>query len=217
MAEQTHSAKTETEAKFIIRDAEIFAALKNSTQLGEFDVRSTGTKRIVDRYVDGSQRQIFRAGYACRLRKDRAGGQKITLKALTPAVGHLHRREEIEAVVEADQPDAWPESEAKHRVQQMLGSETLQSLFTIYQTRHTYHLLREGQPVIELSLDGVTYDEVDYNEGRVDYYEVEAELLPAGREADLADGVVALESQFALQPQTQSKFERALARYSLNF
>lgn len=207
-----NSAKIETEAKFIIGDLEMFTALKHSAQLGEFELRPTGTKRIVDRYVDGPQREIFRAGYACRLRENKGKGQKVTLKALTPAAGHLHRREEIEAVVEADQPTDWPESEAKRRVQQMIGSESLQSLFTIYQTRHTYHLLQGGQPVIELSLDEVSYNEADHDEGRVDYYEAEAELLPAGREADLADAVAALQSRFALQPQAQSKFERALTR-----
>ncbi len=205
------STKIETEAKFVIHDAETFAALKDTKELGDFEVEARGTKTVVDHYLDAPRREIFRAGYACRLRaSDTSAKSVVSLKALTSAEGHLHRREELEVMVETAERADWPESEIKERVGQMVGDQPLHTLFTIHQKRHQYHLRRDGQAVIELSLDEVSQDD-----GQVDYYELEAELLEAGSEDDLAACVSALQQGWALPAQTQSKFERALAAQSL--
>jgi CHAD domain-containing protein/adenylate cyclase class IV len=200
------NGRIETEAKFIIPDASVFAELKQITRLAAFELKPLGTKDLVDRYLDTDTRRIFQAGYACRIRKS-WDKQLLTLKALTAAEGHLHRRQEIEAEVAGDQPQNWPESEARRLILEMTGTAALQTLFVIHQKRHQFHAFLEGQPVIEFSLDEVSLQ----NEATPDYFELEAELIEAGTEADLTAFVNALVANWSLQPENQSKFERALA------
>lgn len=209
------SAKIETEAKFLIPDSATFSALQQLNQLGDFELRPLDSKTVVDRYLDTADQSLFRAGLACRLRrvKDR---QIITLKALTPAAGTIHRRQEIEMEMtadafQADQPHSWHQSELKQRVVEIAGPAPLHTLFTLYQTRHQFQALWQGQPVIEFSLDEVSL----HDPAVVDYRELEAELLEPGSEADLTRFLRALQVTWPLQAETQSKFERALAALSL--
>jgi len=199
--------KTETEAKFLIPDAAVFTRLQQRTELGAFVLTPVGTKNITDRYLDTATRQILENGYACRIRRSQ-GRQLLTLKALTPASGHLHRRQEIEIEVKGDDPQAWDDSEARQLLLGMIGSAALQTLFVIHQQRHQFLALLNEQPVIEFSLDEVSLGD----EGTVDYFELEAELVEAGTETDLTTFVEALQVNWPIQPEQSSKFERGLLR-----
>ncbi len=198
--------KIETEAKFVIPDASVFGELKEITQLDGFQLELIGTRQMVDRYLDTAARHMYRAGYACRIR---ATGEKklVTLKSLTPAEGTLHRRQEIEQEVETDQPAAWPDSEAKSLVSDIIGLAPLETLFTIHQSRHQYHARREDQIILELSLDEVSFDDPE----TIDYHGLEAELKGSGTEADLVQFIESLQEKWLLQPDSLSKFERGLA------
>lgn len=203
------SNRVETEAKFIIPDAATFAALQQLDQLGDFQLKPVGVKTVVDCYLDTADRRLFQAGLACRLRniQDR---RLITLKALTPATGTIHRRQEIEATIKSadfagDKPHTWGNNDAQKRVVEIAGPAPLQTLFTLHQIRHQFHAMRQGQPVIEFSLDAVSLSDPEV----VDFFELEGELIGSGSEADLARFVTAVQSHWPVQPQTQSKFERA--------
>lgn len=196
----------ETEAKFVIPDRATFTALQQITRLDGFELRSIGPKTVVDRYLDTADRRLLRAGFACRVRQS-GGKQILTLKSLTPAEGEIHRRREIEAEVETDQPQAWAGAEAGNLALAIAGPAPLETLFVLYQTRHQFQVRLQGQPVIELSLD-----EVSLHEGStVDYLELEAELMEGGTEADLNHFIDTLQRRWSLKVETQSKFERALA------
>ena len=201
-----HRVKIETEVKFIIPDQATLAALKKVTSLDDFQLQSIGTKSLVDRYLDTSDKRLFRAGYACRIRTT-PQKQTFALKSLTPPEGNIHRRQEFEMEVESDQPQTWAKGEAKDLVLGIIGEQQLHSLFTIYQTRHKYHGRLGEEPIIELSLDEVSVNDA----GKTDYFELEAELLESGSEDDLGRFVDALQANWDLQPEVQSKFERALA------
>lgn len=207
MLNQTNHFTTETEVKLAVPDAATFAALQNINQLGRFQIKASGSKTIVDRYLDTAGRRLFQAGYACRLRLTKQQ-QILAIKSLTPPQKNAHRRLEIEQPVDSDQPQQWPQGQAKNLVLKIINRHPLQTLFTLYQTRHKYQIISNGQPVIELSLDEVSLD----NPATVDYFELEAELLGNGLEADLFEFVDALQSCWPLQPETQSKFERAYYR-----
>ncbi|NJN92721.1 MAG: CHAD domain-containing protein [Anaerolineales bacterium] len=203
------SNRVETEAKFNIPDAATFAALQQLDQLGDFQLKPVGVKTVVDSYLDTADRRLFQAGLACRLRniQDRC---LITLKALTPATGTIHRRQEIEATIksadfEGDKPHTWGKNEAQKRVVEIAGPAPLQTLFTLHQIRYQFHAMRQDQPVIEFSLDAVSLSDPEV----VDFFELEGELIGSGSEADLARFVSAVQSHWPVQPQTQSKFERA--------
>jgi CHAD domain-containing protein/uncharacterized protein YjbK len=205
------SSKIEVEAKFIIPDSATFAALQELRHLDDFELRPLGTKPVVDRYLDTAEQRLYRAGLACRLRhvKDK---QIITLKSLTEAATEIHRRQEIEEEVEssdfqAGQPLKWPDNEVKKVVVEIISAAPLQPLFTLYQTRYQYQVLWRSRAVIEFSLDEVSLR----NPAEVDYYELEAELLEPGSEADLTRFTAALRAVWPLQAETRSKFERALA------
>ena len=198
--------KTETEIKFIIPDYHTFAALKVRRKLGDFRIKPLSTKKFVDRYLDTTTRAIIQAGFACRIRTVE-GEHTLTLKSLSPPDSQIHRRQEIEAEVKSDKPQAWPASLAKKTISEIVGSASLQTLFTLYQTRHKFHVIRQGKPVMELSLDEVSHTEAN----KADYFELEAELIKSGSEADLNHFISALQAQWGLQSENQSKFERAFA------
>lgn len=202
--------KVEIEAKFGVPNPTTFAALQELSQVGEFELKPIGVKTVVDCYLDTADRRLYRAGLACRLRKAN-DQQLLALKALTPVEGDLHRREEIEIEIDAEQfqvaqPQAWPDSRAKAVVVEIIGPVPLETLFTLYQKRRKFHALRQGQPVIEFSLDEVSLDD----QAVVDYREVEAELIEPGVEANLISFIAALQAKWPLELERQSKFERAL-------
>lgn len=196
----------ETEAKFIIPDQATFTALEQLTRLGNFEIKALGVKEIADRYLDTSDKRLFQAGYACRIRNTK-GQQTLTVKSLTPATTEVHRRHEMEMAVETDEPPAWPQSEIKNLVLDIVDEAALQTLFWLYQTRYKYHVIYQNQPIIELSLDKVALRQPE----DIDYLGLEAELLENGSEANLTLFCKTLQQQWALVADPQSKFERALA------
>ncbi len=203
---EMNTNKVETEAKFVISDASVFSALQEITQLGSFELKPVGVYTLVDRYLDTASRQMFRAGFACRIRQVNSR-QLLTLKATAPADGGLHRRQEFEVEIESEQPQLWPDSEAKKLVLQTVGDAPLQTLFVVHQTRQQYHVFRQDRLVIEFSLDEVAFNDPAV----VDYCGLEAELTADGVETDLVELVEALQANWLLQPDSLSKFERGLA------
>jgi CHAD domain-containing protein/uncharacterized protein YjbK len=197
--------RVETELKFSVPDAETFAALRRLTELGDFQLRPLGTKTISDRYLDADQK-LLQAGLACRIRQS-GPTQLLTLKSLAVPDGNLHRRQEIEQEVTSDQPQSWPDGEAKTLVTNLIGESTLATLFVLRQTRHKFHVVVNNQPVLEVSLDEVSHGDQE----PIDYYELEAELLPNADESVLTDFTRVLLEQWSLPPEHQSKFERGLA------
>ncbi|MBN1994270.1 MAG: CYTH domain-containing protein [Anaerolineae bacterium] len=195
----------ETEAKFIIPDWATFAALQQLNKLGDFSINPIGVKEVVDRYLDTADKRIYQAGFTCRIREAK-GRQLLSLKSLARARGELHRRQEIEMEVDTDQPRCWAEGEAKSLVWGIIGDAPLQTLFTLYQVRHKFHVYCQQQLVIELSLDKVSLPQA-----ALDYLGLEAELIEAGTEANLARFTKMLQARWPLAADAQSKFERALA------
>jgi inorganic triphosphatase YgiF len=202
-------SKIETEAKFTIPEIDTFTALQHITRLGVFELTPVGVKNIHDRYLDTANRDLYRAGYACRIRTGNER-QRLTLKSLTPATEAIHRRYEIEVDVETDQPQNWAKGEARALVLGIIGSASLETLFHIYQTRHIYHVFHQDRPIIEYSLDKVSL----HQDSAIDYLELEAELIEGATEADLECFIETLLVDWPLQPETRSKFEQGLA--SLN-
>jgi inorganic triphosphatase YgiF len=203
------SSKIETEAKFTVPEIGTFKALQRITRLGDFELTPVEVKNIRDRYLDTADRDLYRAGYACRIRT-RDEQQRLTLKSLTPAIEAIHRRHEVEADVETDDPQNWAKGEARTLVLDIIGSASLETLFHIYQTRHVYHVLHQDRPVIEYSLDEVSL----HQEATIDYLELEAELIEGAAEAALDRFIETLLADWPLQPEKRSKFEQGLA--SLN-
>jgi len=207
------TANIETEAKFGIPNKDTFRALKDTFEangtgrLGQFQLKPAGVKTMTDRYFDVADKRLLKAGYACRIRTVKQK-QTLTIKSLTPAQGHVHRRQEIEMAVESGYPWEWAEGPAKTLVLSIIGRATPETLFTLRQTRQKFTAFYQKLPVIELSLDEVWLGDTH----TVDYFELEAELIAAGTEDDLTRFIAVLQANWPLQPEHKSKFERALAQ-----
>ena len=202
----------EIEAKFILPDEHIFRRLVDVDELGGLRLSTAQVKQVRDRYVDTAQGAFLRGGYACRLRA--VGDVRlVTLKSIAVADDAVHRREEVEVRLTPTQAsgpvDLWPASEATDFARHFCAGQPLELLFELQQERHVRLATRRGedQPVIEVSVDHVCFSD----DSVCQVYELEAELLPAGRLADLTPLTVELIEQWALLPQAMSKFERGLA------
>lgn len=203
MADST-SIKVETEIKFSIPDITTFSALKSLTALGSFQFESARTKIITDRYLDTRDHRLLQAGYACRLRFAKTQ-INLTLKSLAPPDGAVHRRQELETAVPSEQTGQWPDNEVTRSLNAMTGGAALETLFLVHQTRHQSLVSYHDQTVMEFSLDEVAHQ----SGAAADYFELEAELTGSGTEATLAEFTHALQANWSLQPENQSKFERA--------
>jgi CHAD domain-containing protein/adenylate cyclase class IV len=200
----------EIEAKYSVADPAVFAALLEVRALGEYALRPTGSRDVIDHYLDTPARDILRGGYACRLREGEKDGRwLVTVKGLDKAAGAVHQREEHECEIPPSAPpDEWPEGPAREIVTRLSGGEALVELFTLRQHRDLRAVEQDGRAVAELSLDTV---EMHIGPRTSVTHEVEIELEAAGTLDDLHAIAAALEP-YKLKAQSKSKFERALAK-----
>jgi len=200
----------EIEAKYAISDPAAFDALLDLRALGTYTLRPTGERHVVDHYLDTADRDLFRAGYACRLRESEADrGWLLTVKGLGKAEGAVHEREEYESAVPANTaaPTDWPECPAREIVQRLSGGRALVELFALRQLRID-RAVEEGERAVgELSLDTVDTEIAGH---KTLTRELEIELGPSGTPEDL-HAVDAELRGYALRPVSASKFERVLA------
>jgi inorganic triphosphatase YgiF len=179
------------------------------TQSRGYHFKDPKTKTVTDIYLDTANRDLYHAGFACRIRHNPANNTWIaTLKGLGGVQGAIHSRAEYETPVPASvQPDQWPASQARDLALQLSQNQSLASLFTLTQTRHTRQLEFKERNVGELSLDEVIYNIGNHEDLA---YELEIEL---GQDGTL-DDLHALHSSLmplGLIPEPESKFERGLS------
>lgn len=197
----------EIEAKFCVPDMETFNRLRRADHLAGFTLSARQVKRVHDTYLDTQDRLVTSGGYACR-RRQQAEGVLMTLKRLRDAEGAIHRREELEVQMPAYQPPAaWPASPLRDRVLGLIGESPLIPLFSLQQVRLVRRVSQGDRQVAELSLDGV---HLAADNRELSFLEAEVELGAQGDEEDLAALVACLQNEWYLEPETRSKFERAL-------
>ncbi len=196
----------EIEAKFRAPDADMLERLGEATHLAGYPIFAGRTEQLSDTYLDTERWQMLTAGYACRRRlvEDHI---LISVKQVLSPEDVVHRREELQVDLAADVPPSeWPESEARTRVLEIIGDQPLIEMLSLRQTRSTRWVGTIDRPLAEISLD-----EVNLEPSGTVYHEVEVELMQAGTEADLAALVGELRTEWSLEPEPLSKFERAFA------
>ncbi len=70
----------EIEAKYAISDPAVFDTLLDLRALGTYTLRPTAERHVVDHYLDTADRDLFRAGYACRLRESEADRRELEIE-----------------------------------------------------------------------------------------------------------------------------------------
>lgn len=203
----------EIEAKFSVPNATVLAHLNALQQMAGFSVLPPKVKSLRDCYLDTEDRRIFAHGYALRRRKQDDGDWIISLKGLGGATGAIHRREEVETKLmpqlTEQAPTIWQQSEVYSKLQQMLGTATLDVLFCLSQKRITHRIADAERIVAKMSLDEV---HLPLKTAETIFFEMEVELTKDGTEDDLRKIVTFIQENFFLHPETRSKFERALAQ-----
>jgi len=203
------ASPVEIEAKYSISEPALFDTLLELRALGDYALRPTGERHVVDHYLDTAHRDLLRGGYACRLREGEAGRHwLLTVKGLGGANGAVHQREEHEGEVPPKStPEDWPESPAHETVTRLSEGRPLSELFSLRQLRISRAVERGDRAVGELSLDTV---EANIAGRKSLAREIEIELGASGGIDDL-HAIDAALRPYGLKAQSTSKFERALA------
>lgn len=193
----------EIEAKYTASRTQFLYLLKIRA-LGEYSLETTGEQTLIDHYVDTSERDIKKAGYACRMR-EKNGRWTLTVKGLGGVEGAIHQREEYETEIQRNMPlEQLPDSPARDLALSLSRSNPLVELCAIHQRRAKRVVCQGKRRVGEMSLDVV-----DMGAGE-QIYEVEIELQQDGTLADLQVLDEILQKD-GLRPELLSKFERAMA------
>lgn len=203
----------EIEAKFRIPDEGTFLRALEMDALLDFDLGTVRILEFLDRYFDTVDRAALKHRYACRIRQQ--GARFVaTLKGLGESAGPVHRRSEYEVQLpDLLLPFDWPPGDARELALRLFESEPLVVLFEIKQTRHLRHLFRGSRPVAELSLD--RFEILRGPAVASSGLELEVELMAEGSSADMRRIVDEFLAVWRLMPETQSKFERAMAVLNL--
>ena len=195
----------EIELKYDVTDRALLAPLLEAATPAGLAGGEWTEALVDDRYVDTAGRAVEHAGYAARIR-ERGDRRILGLKALTPAVGAVHRREELEAPAgEGLDPRAWPASDARDLLLRTIGDEALQERFEVRQQRRVREVSAEDGAA-EISADEVEVLRGGRRLGSYSGIEVE---LRRGDEAILGRLAAALEATGGVRAASGSKFEAA--------
>ncbi|HET7026643.1 MAG TPA: CYTH domain-containing protein [Candidatus Limnocylindrales bacterium] len=202
----------ELELKYRLVDEAAGEPLLAADRLGPFVAEGPiVTVETVDRFLDTADQTLGGIDHSLRLRT--VGGRTglvATLKgSMTQGPGGAHRRLELEAPVEGDDPSAWPESRVRTRVLELTGGRPVTEIARLRQRRRQ-RSLRAGRTTAELSIDAV--EVVDGGRVVERFFELEVELRE-GDSALLAELAAALSVQPGLAPG-ESKLGAALRALS---
>jgi triphosphatase len=201
----TSPAPIEIELKYDVTDRALLDPLLEAAAPAGFAGGEWHEALVDDRYVDTAGRAVEHAGYAARIR-ERGDRRILGLKSLTPAVGAVHRREELEAPAgEGLDPRAWPASDARDLLLRTIGEEPLQERFRVRQRRRVREV-SDADGAVEISADEVEVLRGGHRLGTYSGIEVE---LRRGDEAILGRLATALEATGGVRPASGSKFEAA--------
>lgn len=172
------------------------------------------TLELTDTYYDSSDWMIFRAGFALRLRRERAGATgeqtEITLKSLSTPRDGLARRTEISERVDADMQTVLASANGiGERIRELIGERALVPLFKANTRRERQQLLEADSdlPLAEVDLDETSIEAPSGVSQQLT--RVEVECLHATPEA-LHPFVEQLREAAHLEPVAQSKFRAGL-------
>ena len=204
MSESSH----EIEAKLVAPSADELLQLPEHIKALGFRISEIRRFVCLDHYLDTPDLDIFRGGWALRLR-DQGGKQVLTMKALTPlAEDGIAKREEIEQTVEWDggvELD-FDDGVLGGELTPLVNDKTLWQLFHVRQDRMQFDIVTEEGLNVEASMDQVRWEGQD----AIDLgFEVELELK-TGSEEELRTLTQRLIERTEWRPVAASKFERGL-------
>jgi inorganic triphosphatase YgiF len=202
----------EVEARFAASDDAPLDRLAAADRLGPARLGPMRIADEIDRYLDTPDGRLAAAGWACRLRS-RGDGWRVSLKGPPASAGYaawLHERPEIEGPATAElDPQAWPPSDARTRLQELArGEAPMVERLRLLQRRRERDVAIAGTARGTLSLDAVSVVHGDTEVGRLRVVELE---LPGGVDRAALEPLAAALAEIAgLAPEPRSKLERAV-------
>ena len=179
------------------------------------------TLQLRDTYYDSADWMIFRAGFALRMRRERADSHdeqtEVTLKSLhVPHDGLARRTELSERVGSSDMNTVLATSSGiGERILELIGERPLAALFQANTRRERQELLEADSnlPLAEVDLDDTSIETPSGASQQLQ--RVEVECINATPEA-LQPFVEQLRDGAQLEPVAQSKFRAGLEAAGLN-
>ncbi|MHC4379573.1 MAG: CYTH domain-containing protein [Planctomycetota bacterium] len=202
------SESPEIEAKLVAPTAAELMQLPEHLRALGFLTTEPERHVAIDHYLDTPDLDLFRAGWALRLR-DTGTSKFLTLKALIPvAEDGVARREEIEEEVDWDGTADWSfdDQTLDGRVKPLVGDKTLWLLFQLRQDRLQFHVATEEDLWVEASMDLIRFEGTN---GTLEGFEAELEYQKGPEEA-LEHMAQALQERTGWEIAEASKFERGL-------
>ncbi len=203
----------EVEAKLAAPSAVALARLPDLAQSCGFLVGEVERHIVHDHYLDTADLDLYRAGWALRIR-DSGVRQRLTMKALTPPRAGIAAREERETLIEWTAQDGWelPTAALDGEPTRMAAGKPFQRLFSLQQERSIFPLAgdegtHEEGFWCEASMDLVRWTSAG-GEPR-EAYEAEFELKQ-GSEDQLRSCVAQILQVSGWKAATSSKFQRGL-------
>ncbi len=206
----------ETETKFLAPGPEALDGLDDALRSDGEQVESRGEVDLRDTYFDTEDWWFFRAGVACRIRRQqgangRPGGITLTLKELAEPAESLARRFELSEILAGEVPETPsdpPGDSLGARLRHMLAGRVLRPLFEIRNRRRLFELTGDGLRA-EVARDQAVCRPLA-NPGHEQLFnELELESI-AGEPAVLRTVSERIAHRLGLRPSGQSKFERGL-------
>ena len=179
------------------------------------------TLQLCDTYYDSADWMIFRAGFALRMRRERADSHdeqtEVTLKSLHVPHDGLARRTELSERVGSSDMNAVlaTSSGIGERIRELIGERPLAALFQANTRRERQELLEADSnlPLAEVDLDDTSIETPSGASQQLQ--RVEVECINATPEA-LQPFVEQLRDGAQLEPVAQSKFRAGLEAAGLN-
>jgi inorganic triphosphatase YgiF len=197
----------ETECKLIAPDASALRGLREAlTEVCE-EVRSMGRQLIEDAYLDTEDWRLFRAGYACRIRRI-SGRTVLALKSLKRPLNMVSVREELEEELPAPPRSLHkiPGKRVGKRIRAMARGGRLRRLFRLRNRRETYEVKFGKGLLAHVSADKFTL----FAAGRKRRLaEVEIEVRRGGQ-VELRALARLLVRRMGLSPRHRAKFQEGL-------
>ncbi len=199
----------EIELKYGIDNNETFEELWHDVALKKMEIEGTReVKSMVTYYLDTEDYKLMDKKIAIRIRDD---GDKFiaTLKTLVKAVGHIHKREEIETILPKFPKEftinLFNFKDIGIDLKELVGEEKLIVIMET-QIERSLFLLDYEKSRVEVALDK---GKIKAKGKESPIREMELELV-SGPESELLSLGNTVMGKYKLKPEPKSKFERGL-------
>lgn len=198
----------EIELKLLCKDSSVWEKIMTAQSLIDITIPGSGKKQLLDaHYFDTATHCLQEAKIAYRIRRE--GEQWVaTIKGGGSSSGGLHERQEWNIIVESAEPDitVFSGTGIGKKLLAIVGNQVLIPILITQFERRTVEVSMPDGSLIEVAADA---GNIVAGDKTTPILELELELK-AGKPAALFILGATLAKEYALQPETDSKFYRGL-------